>query len=191
MKQNEIKRLLPEIFQRTARDRNPLGGLLRVMETLHEPSEAVLASLDSTFDPLRCPDEFVTFLAGWVDLERIFDEAHLASKDLRRSPITTGLGRLRSLISAAAELSQWRGTARGMLHFLRTATGEDAFAIDEQVPGPDGRPRPFHITVRAPESAADHKSLLERIIELEKPAYVTYQLVFEKKTGQPGKEVVQ
>lgn len=186
MKQNEINRLLPEIFQRTARAGNPLAGLLEVMETLHAPSEAVLAGLDATFDPLRCPDEFVTFLAGWVDLERIFDEAYFTSKDPRRSPITTGLGRLRALVSTAADLSQWRGTARGMLHFLRVATGEEAFAIDEQVPGSDGRPRPFHITVRAPASTADHRPLLERIIEMEKPAYVTYQLDFEKKAGPSG-----
>jgi phage tail-like protein len=165
MKRNEIARLLPGVFQRTLEEGGPLASLLDVMEALHAPSEAALAELPSLFDPLRAPERFVPFLARWVDLG---------------VPVTTGLGRMRALVSAAVELSRWRGTARGLLLFLRTATGREDFVIEERVPGSGGRPRPFHLRVRAPAALAPHQPMVEAIIEREKPAYVTYELLFEQ-----------
>jgi phage tail-like protein len=180
MKRTEIEQLLPVVFQRTVSPENPLTALLEVMEVLHEPSEMALQNLDAALDVRRAPDAFVPFLARWVDLEPLFEGApHEASIERRRQPITTGLGRLRELVATAAQLSRWRGTARGLLLFLQTATGVTGFAIDEQVPGPDGVARPYHVRVRAPASTAPHRILIERIIELEKPAHVTYELDFE------------
>jgi phage tail-like protein len=163
MKRNEIARLLPGIFQRTLEEGAPLAALLGVMEGLHAPSEAVLAELPALFHPLRAPERFVPFLARWVDLG---------------VPVTTGPGRLRELVAASVELSRWRGTARGLRLFLRTATGREDFLVEEQVPGPDGRPRPFHLRVLAPAGLEPHRPMVEAIIEREKPAYVTYELHF-------------
>jgi phage tail-like protein len=165
MKRNDIQQLLPGIFQRTLHEGGPLVALLEVMEGLHAPSEEALAGLPALFDPRRTPERFVPFLARWVDLG---------------VPVTTGLGRQRELVAAAVELSRWRGTARGLRLFLRTATGSDDFVIEEQVPGQDGRPRPFHLRVRAPAELAAHRAMVEAIIEREKPAYVTYELHFEQ-----------
>jgi phage tail-like protein len=170
MKSAEILRLLPGVFQRTARPSCPLAALLGVMEALHAPSEEVLRNLDALFDPRRAPDRFVPFLASWVDLDL---------------PVTTGLGRLRELTAAGVELSRWRGTARGLLLFLSTATGRQDFELDERVLGSNGLPRPFHIRVSAPGELTLHRPMLERIIELEKPAYVTYELHFTQ-PPQPG-----
>lgn len=179
MKRSEIEQLLPGIFQRTLRPQTPLYALLEVMEALHAPSEAVLADLDSFFDPYRTPDEFVPYLAGWVDLDRLLHEAKgYAASNAPPPPFPTGQGRLRELIAAAAFLSKWRGTPRGLLRFLETATGATGFVIDERTPGPNGQPRPFHLRIVAPQSVQPYQALLERIIELEKPAYVTYELVF-------------
>lgn len=170
MRSSEIQRLLPGVIQRTLEPGRPLAALLEVMEALHAPSEAVLAELEALFHPYRTPDAFVPFLASWVDVNL---------------PVTTGQGRLRELVAAAGELSRWRGTARGLRQFLQTATGERDFTLDERVPGPDGRPRPFHVRITAPASQASHRALLERIIEREKPAYVTYELHFAQ--PHPGK----
>jgi len=78
-------------------------------------------------------------------------------------------------------LSQWRGTQKGLLLFLQTATGLADFQIQENV-DLNGHPKSFHITVRAPKESAQYRKLIERIVEFEKPAYVTYELSFE-----PGK----
>ncbi|MCP3141704.1 phage tail protein [Pyxidicoccus xibeiensis] len=171
MRSPDIQRLLPGVFQRTSLPGSPLAALLEVMEALHAPSEAVLARLEAHFDPRRAPDRFVPFLARWVGMDL---------------PVTTGLGRLRELVAAAVEISRWRGTARGLRLFLTTATGRTDFGVDELVPGPDGRPRPFHVRVRAPAEVASHRLLLERIIEREKPAYVTYELQFTQSSKGGG-----
>ena len=177
MKRSEIEKLLPTVIRRTIRRDNPSVAILEVMSSLHEPSEALIARLDSIFNPFRTSDSFVTFLARWLDLERIFDGAGAPGSNWR-SPISTGLVCLRALTASASYLSQWRGTKKGLDHFLEIAIGTQGVIIEEQVIGVDGAPIPFHLRVVAPESTKPHRSLIERIIESEKPAYVTYELVF-------------
>ena len=179
MQRPEIERLLPEVFRAALSDSPPLAAVLDVMASLHRPDEAVLDGLDGYFDPSRTDDRFVPLLARWVDLERLFVQSATGRADsVEREPISTGHGRLRELISRAAFLSQRRGTRSGLVAFLETATGAPGFAIDEQIPGDSGRPRPFHIRVLAPSGQEPHRALIERIVELEKPAYVTYELAF-------------
>jgi phage tail-like protein len=178
MKREEIERLLPSVFQRTLRSGGPLDSLLEVMETLHAPAESALARLDATIDSRRTGDAFVPYLARWVDLDRIFDPEATVSATSSRPPISTGLGRLRELTAAAAWLSKWRGTARGLQQFLCAATGETNFNILENVDSA-GRPRLFHIVVRPPASLKPHQALIDRIIQSEKPAYVTAELLFQ------------
>lgn len=192
MQRTEIERLLPEVFRSTLVERSPLAepsslpepsplaALLDVMASLHAPNEQVLDNLDRYFDPSRTDDRLVPLLSRWVDLERLFvHSAAGAAEPGEREPISTGTGRLRELIARAAYLSQWRGTRTGLIAFLETATGASGFDVDEQVLDPTtGRPRPFHVRVVAPLEVETHRPLIERIIELEKPAYVTYQLEF-------------
>jgi phage tail-like protein len=181
MKRVEIERLLPNVFQRTIRPDSPMLAILESMSELHAPSEAVLERLDETFNPFRTPDAFVPLLSSWLDLEWLFDESpdRLSSAIEARPSISTGLARLRALTAMAAYLSQWRGTKKGLILFLEIATGTEGFTVDESVMGDDGRPIPFHIFVTAPESVRQHRALLERIIESEKPAWVTWKLTFQ------------
>jgi phage tail-like protein len=179
MKRAAIERLLPEIYRRTSREGGPLAALLGVMEELHRPSEEALAGIQDVFSAYRAPDVFVPVLASWLDLERLLDvpaDGDVPAASLHR-PLSSGLGRLRELVASAAHLSKWRGTSKGLLRFLEIATGEKGFRVEERVAGPDGRPRPFHVRVRMPAAAAAHRPLIERIIEHEKPAYVTYELL--------------
>ncbi|MCI0538963.1 MAG: phage tail protein [Verrucomicrobiales bacterium] len=181
MKRHEIERLLPSIFQRTLRTGSPLDSLLEIMEALHAPAEGVLARFDTTCDPRRTPDDFVPFLARWVDLERIFEPETGGASAGRRPPVSTGAGRLRELTAAAAWLSKWRGTARGLRRFLHTATGDASFEIPENIRenvDSKGQSRLFHLVVYAPATLRRHEALIERIIQSEKPAYVTSELVF-------------
>jgi len=177
MKQTEIAQLLPSVFQRTIRKGNPLAGLLAVMEALQQPSEDVLGRLDAIFDPRRTPDELVPYLAYWTDLTRVFEDSVNARGqfDFSRARLASGVGRLRELTASAAYLSQWRGTQKGLLLFLQTATGLSDFEIQENV-DLKGNAKPFHLAIRGPKGSAQYQRLIERIIESEKPAYVTYEL---------------
>lgn len=173
MKRTEIERLLPGVFQRTIREGTPLFALLEVMEALQAADEAVLDQLDTFFDPYRAPDAFVLFLANWVDLGWLLAETPEDYRAIPALPLASGLGRLRELVAAATSLAQWRGTVKGLLGFLETATGVAGFVIEEQVAGADGRIRPFHIRVSIPRETATYRAMIERIVEAEKPAYVT------------------
>lgn len=175
MKPTAIKRLLPGVFQRTVTPGSPLEAILEVMAALHEPSDAVINTIESYFNPYHTPEQFVPFLAYWVDLSRFFHaEGIVAGWSELVTP--SGLGRLRELIAAAVQLSQWRGTPKGLRLFLETATGIEGFEIDENVViGHEGR-RPFHVKFRIPQAANPYRVLIERIIEQEKPAYVTYEI---------------
>lgn len=178
MKQAQIRRLLPAVLQAAAQTGSPLSAILQMMEALHAPCEAALDGLDVSFSPYRAPDAFVPYLAGWVDLEVLLDVPHARSGS-STATLSTGLGRLRELVSAAVTLSKWRGTRKGLTLFLETATGAKGFQVDEKVSDNAGQVRPFHVRVTAPKELKDHRVLIERIIELEKPAYVTYQLEFQ------------
>jgi hypothetical protein len=130
----------------------------------------------------------VPLLARWLYLDRLLEERGGPGGGPGTSAtwdtlMTAGLGRLRELVAAAAYLAKWRGTAAGLRRFLEIATGESGFVIDERVPGVGGRPVPFHIRVVAPASTGPHRGLIARIIETEKPAYVTYELAFEPAGG--------
>ncbi len=177
MQRAAIERLLPEVLRRTSQPGSPLCAVLEAMEDLHRPVEEVLDHLEGYFHPYHAPENCVPFLARWVDLGRLVEEGGGAGPSERLAG-AVGTGRLRELIAAAASLSRWRGTARGLCAFLETATGLDGFAIEEGVPGKHGEPRPFHVKVRAPKEALPFRRLIERIVELEKPAYVTYETEF-------------
>jgi hypothetical protein len=184
MKRDAIERLLPEIFQRTIRPLTPISAILDAMEELHAPSEDILRSVSSIFNPLTTPERFVPYLARWVDLGWLFEpfgdelEDEPEAPFHMRTPFPLGLGRLRDLIAAAIFLAHWRGTGQGLKLFLQTATGEAGFTIDERTTDAAGTVRPYHFLVRAPASTEPHRGLIARIIEFEKPAYVTYDLVF-------------
>lgn len=182
MRSTRASRLLPDVMRRTVAAQSPIAALLDVMEALHAPSEEVLERIDRVFDPHGAPPGFLPVLARWVDLAWLLDRQ--APGDARRGgapvpTLSTGDGRLRDLIAAAAWLAQRRGTAAGLVRFLETATGLAGFRIQENPADEGGRPRPFHLVVTAPGRARIHEALVRRIVEAEKPAYVTWELAFE------------
>lgn len=178
MKQDEIKKFLPAVFQRTVHAGNPLDALLDVMENLQAPAERILEDVDRFFDARRAPAEFVPFLAHWVNLDRIFWTNGGSGEADLDSPLTPKIGYLRELVAGATYLAQWRGTKKGLLLFLQTATGEKNFEIIERVKDAAEQIIPFHLKIRAPASLQAQEDLIRRIIESEKPVHLTYELEF-------------
>lgn len=165
MRRAAIERLLPAAYQRAAGPGSVLGALLDVMEALHAPDEAVLADVDALFGPYRTPDGFVAYLTRWVAMD------HVVAAPRADAPLPLPVGRLRDLVAHGALLARWRGTPYGMRTALELATGVTGFVLDEP---PD---RPFHLVVRVPPAAADRLALVTRIVEAEKPAAVTVEVV--------------
>lgn len=180
MRRREIERLLPNIMRRAVVHGSPLAAILDVMESLHAPVEEAIRQIDRYFSPYRTPDDMVPLLARWVDLDRFF-LAETPSGGMLRIP--QDVGQLRELVAAAAQLSQWRGTKMGLQLFLETATGVPGFQIDEVVAAGHGTVRPFHFRVRVPEGATLHRALVEQIIEQERPAHLTYEILYAAPGG--------
>ena len=195
MEASRIERLLPEVFRRCVREKSPLSAVLDTMETLHAPAEETLSKLDSYFNTYRAPERFLPMLARWLDLHRITEPRRIDTpeSEWHPPPLFIEPGHLRELIAKAAHLSQWRGTAYGLKLFLETATGHAGFTTEDQVKGPDDQPRLYHIKVVAPAEAKPRRALIERIVEQEKPAYVTYELEFAEpeRSTRPRKRAVR
>jgi len=188
MKRSGIERLLPNVFRRGIIPGGPLSALLEVMEVLHAPVENVIESMDRFFSPYQTPDEFVPLLAQWVDLDRFFLTETPEGPALR---IPNEVGRLRELVAMAAQLSQWRGTRKGLELFLETATGISGFGIDEEVRDENGSIRSFHIRIRVPADAGRYRALIERIVQQERPAHLTYEIQYadSKEPGQASQDI--
>ncbi|MEJ2666016.1 MAG: hypothetical protein P8Z81_02770 [Deinococcales bacterium] len=177
MDANRIARLLPETYRSAIAPGEPLAALVETMQALHAPSEAVLQRIDDYVHPLRAPDDFALMLASWLDLDRYLDWTG-DHKGAGQAQYAAGLGNLRVLATMAAHLMRWRGTRYGLERFLVAATGIPGFDVEENPPGPDGEPIPFHIRVRAPKAARRLEDLVHRIVDAERPAYVTYDIEF-------------
>jgi phage tail-like protein len=150
-----------------------LDAILEAMSGLQAPSRRVLDELDASFDPWRCPDRFVPMLARWTGLEEV-----LRPDEAGRAPIGLGADspHLRALVADRARLTGIRGTSRGLAAFLETATGIDGFELFEGVDR-EGKLRAFHITIRIPPAAVIERRLVELIVDLEKPAHVTCDIL--------------
>ncbi|MGK5676121.1 phage tail protein [Micromonospora sp. URMC 106] len=165
MRRAAIERLLPAAYQRASVPGSVLWALLDVMEALHAPDEAVLADVDALFDPYRAPDGMVAYLARWVAMD------HVTAAPRPDAPAPLMPGRLRDLVAHGALLARWRGTPYGMRKALEVATGLTGFALEEPAD------RPFHVVVTVPPAAAGQLAVITRIVEAEKPASATAEIV--------------
>ncbi len=177
MTRAKLEKLLPSIFRQTCEAGTPLAAILDVMVDLLEPIQKILKQRDMYFDPHRTPTAFVPYLACWVDLEVLMENV-FEGRVLPASQFPTGASRLRELIAQASYLSRWRGTSRGLERFLEIATGVKGFELREQVLDQDNKPRPFYFELTAPAALKPYTTLVKAIVDLEKPAYVTYDLKF-------------
>jgi phage tail-like protein len=173
VKREAIVERLPDVFkQAAAGERNPLAVLLGVMEDLHERDEDILANFGRYVDPRRTTDEFVPYLAAWVDYAWLLLDPPDNPYSAVQRPFTGGLGRLRELVAWAAAESKWRGTSAGMVRMLERATGVQGYRVEETVTDASGQQLPFCIRVIVPPQAERYLDVVRRIVEHEKPAHV-------------------
>lgn len=184
---NRIETLLPSFMQRAAESNAPLAAMLDSMAALVDPDVSRFEEIETLFDPRQVEERFVPFLAGWVDLGRVYEIP--VPFQPRRGLAVPGIGRiggsLRELVAVAAELSQFRGTTRGLVRFLEVATGVVGFRIEDADADEQGAHRAFHITLVVPEAAREQESLVARILAMEKPAHVTARIAYDGGPASP------
>jgi phage tail-like protein len=174
-----IAKLLPEVFRETNQPGSVLDAILGVMEAFTSPTENALSSLDAWFDPRRAPDKFLVMLATWVALGPYVDDSQDARDGWSRRSID--LGSLRELVCRGATLSRLRGTRSALLAMLQIATGIAGFEVVENPPGENGQPQPYSFRVHAPAAAKPYEGIVSRIVEREKPAFITAEIVYSER----------
>ena len=167
-----------------------IGRFLTIFEQAFDPAVQTIDVLWAYLDPLTSPEALLPFLANWVawSTDRRWD-----------------VRRQRRLIRNAVELYRWHGTRRGLRFYLHLYTelplDEElpeaekhisieeiftrGFVMGETVIGRDsmlGGGRPFHFIIRLrpePERRIDER-LVRDIIDREKPAFCTYDLLISQ-----------
>jgi phage tail-like protein len=170
MRPEEIARLLPEVYQAAAHPGSVLDAALGVMSVLHGSLEQAIAEPDAYADPRRAPPALTPVLASWLGLQRYLDR-RTDRLDGGRGRTAPDPGDLRELTAIAADLARRRGTAEALRRFLEAATGATGFSVS------DDTGQPFHIRVTVPPAAQGRRDLVERIVQGEKPAFSTAEIV--------------
>ena len=178
-------KFLPELY----REVDFISRLLKIFEETFEPAVHTLNTLWAYLDPLTAPEAMLPFLGSWV----AWEVNPRWSQQVQRR-----------LIRQAMQIYSWRGTRRGLRFYLHLYTG---LPLDEDIPeevdkhiciqeargeglvlgktpplGNNtlmGAGRPYHFMVRLrPEPGIEiDEYLVHYIIEQEKPAFCTYELV--------------
>ncbi len=141
-----------------------LGRFLLIFESVLGPVERTVGNLHHYFDPALTPEGFLDWLGSWLGL--VLDE---------RWPEE----RRRALVGAAGELYRWRGTRRGLAHYIRLYTGiepeitEPALA---DVTAARNRAYTFTVRLRLPRGTTVDREVVDAIIDAEKPAFAAATL---------------
>lgn len=183
---NSYLNFLPAIY----REVDFISRFLTIFEQAFDPAVQTIDVLWAYLDPLTAPESLLPFLAHWVawPIEHRWD-----------------IKQQRRLIRNAVELYRWHGTRRGLRFYLHLYTElplddnlpevekhisieeifTHGFVMGETVIGRDsmlGGGRPFHFIVRLrpePDKQIDER-LVKDIIEREKPAFCTYDLLISQ-----------
>lgn len=151
---------LPGIYQES----DFLGRFLLIFEHILSPIDRTIGNIPDYFDPELAPPDVVTWLGSWLGL--VLDARW---PDERR----------REVVKAAPELFRWRGTQRGLSHFLRLYTGVEPEIIEpslRDIANDRNRAYRFAVRVRVPRNGGLSRQLVESIIETEKPAFAACSL---------------
>jgi len=136
-----------------------LRRFLRIFEDIWEPLEQRQDHIELYFDPHTCPESFLPWLAGWLDLPLN-----------ARWPVA----RQRHLLSQAMELYSWRGTRYGLLRMIEVCTG-----LTPEIRDSTSQPFVFHVRITLPPGTAREAldiGLIEELIQVHKPAHAGYTL---------------
>src|SRR5271157_2759042 len=164
LKQSTYLKYLPDAYSKD----EFIGRFLLIFESILSPLEGMIGNLDHYFDPDITPEECLPWLASWFGLT--LDERWPENKR-------------RDLIRSAVNLYQWRGTKRGLAEFIRLYTGISPEILEPGIGGKEAKKDMasfFIVRINKDDSGGTDPTVLNSIIEMEKPAHASYRIEFIK-----------
>lgn len=194
--ESQFLKQLPSIYQQALDDWQEAEGLVDVtpffsrylsgFEDFYSPLSKTVDAMDRLFGPFSTPPDFLLWLGSWVCAR--FDSNW---PEIKR----------RKLVADAVELYRYRGTKRGLSHFIELYTGFVPTIDDQPVSGMklgkeaklgkpgvklgDIPPHCFVVTVAVPDPKLINQEILHEIIRYEKPAHTAYALRVVQKQNVP------
>ena len=167
---------LPAIYQ----DDDFAQRFLGALDQVYAPIWSTLDNFDSYLDPMLTPDDFLSWLAGWVGiaLDESWDEE-----------------RRRAIVARAVELYRMRGTAAGLAGQVEIQTGGSVEIVENGAtgwsvdPGGDlpGTSDPLVVVrVRVPDPKAIDGNRLDALVAAAKPAHVMHRIELVKGAADKG-----
>jgi phage tail-like protein len=138
-----------------------MSRFLGLFESILTPIEWNIDNFDLFLNPGTTPAEFLPWLARWYEIS--FDDSWSEAQR-------------RQLLKEAHQIYGRRGTKWALSRILEIYTGHPP-DIDDESADLD----PFTFTVKIPLRQKElNQELIERIIDMNKPAHTTYKLKFKK-----------
>ncbi len=161
---------LPALYQDDDFAQRFLSGLDEVLA----PVFSTLDNFDAYLDPWLAPEDFLSWLAGWVGiaLDEGWDE-----------------DRRRAIVARAVELYRMRGTAAGLAGQVEIQTGGQVEIVENGAtgwsvdPGGElpGSPEPLVVVrVTVPDPRAVDTQRLDALVAASKPAHVLHRIEIVK-----------
>lgn len=157
---------LPALFQEDDFAQRVCAGL----DEVTAPVISVLDCIDAYFDPLVAPEDFLTWLAGWVAVA--LDE-------------TWSIERRRLLVRSAVDLYGRQGTVAGVRGAVWLYTGvepevsDNGVAAWSLVPGgelPGSADPELVVRLRLPGADDAQRQRIDAIVEGAKPAHIPHRV---------------
>ena len=154
---------LPAVFQKASREKGEtppfIEKFLQIFDEQFNQLDAKVDRIPHLFNPWKTDNEFLPWLASWMDLS-------LSEEWGERTR--------RSLLHHIFSIYQIRGTLEGLIAILDIYLGKTVQAIEND----STRPHTFIVTVNFPEFApakmAQRTRAIRNVIDREKPAHTDY-----------------
>jgi phage tail-like protein len=136
-----------------------MARFLAIFEAILTPAEWNIDNFDLYLDPGTAPEDFLPWLAQWYQVS--FDPTWSESKQ-------------RMLLKEAHQIFARRGTPWALKRVLEIYTGHPPEIIDD-----DDQLEPYAFIVKLPiSSKSTDRTLVEHLINANKPAHTSYKLEF-------------
>lgn len=140
-----------------------MSRFLAIFESVLTPIEWNVDNFDLYLDPKTAPPDFLPWLADWFSIT--FDSSWSVEQK-------------RELLIEANQIFARRGTAWALARVLEIYTGYEPEILDLEK---DQDPFTFTIKLPVTEKEVD-RQLIERIVDANKPAHTSYNLLFKARS---------